>query len=175
MPQQMKTKPVSEAADDLPELTAQQSEFVRHLLAGKTASDAYRLAYDAENMRPNTIWARASELRANSKVAAWMAAARKAELGLAFLTREQYLLRLDAAEQKCWDSGNAGAAVGALKAIGDVLGYNVQLVADVTPAIDRAARLKAIAESNPDLADMARAIAAKHGIEWAKPEHETAH
>ena len=70
MPRRQKTKPLDLDVSGLPELTEQQQEFVRHLLAGKTASDAYRLAYDTAGMQPSTLWSRAAELRANSKVSA---------------------------------------------------------------------------------------------------------
>lgn len=43
-------------------LTEKQDAFARHLAAGLTNSEAYRLAYDAEGMKPHTIWSEACKL-----------------------------------------------------------------------------------------------------------------
>jgi hypothetical protein len=51
-------------------LTGKQSGFVQAILMGANQSDAYRLAYNAENMSDSTIWNEASKLFANPKVAA---------------------------------------------------------------------------------------------------------
>jgi hypothetical protein len=53
--------------DDLPTLTTKQTTFINALLKGKTASDAYKAAYDCSNMADRTIWSEASRLRANPK------------------------------------------------------------------------------------------------------------
>ena len=58
---------------ELPKLTDKQLKFVLAIQEGKTASDAYRECYDCAKSAPKTIWARASELTRNSKVAAWLA------------------------------------------------------------------------------------------------------
>jgi hypothetical protein len=59
-------------ADELPKLTPKQLAFVLALLRGKTASDAYREAYDCEGMASNSIWVAASRLRSDAKVALWL-------------------------------------------------------------------------------------------------------
>lgn len=52
-----------------PKLTAKQERFCELVaLEGMTQADAYREAYDCAKMKPETIWARASELMADSKV-----------------------------------------------------------------------------------------------------------
>jgi hypothetical protein len=51
-------------------LTGKQSAFVHAVLKGANQSDAYRLAYNAENMSDSTIWNEASKLFANPKVSA---------------------------------------------------------------------------------------------------------
>ena len=59
MPRRKLTNPHAEVeGDDLPELTPRQMAFVRYLLAGKGASDAYRLAYNCENQTPESVWVR---------------------------------------------------------------------------------------------------------------------
>ena len=51
-------------------LTAKQEAFAIAIFNGANFSDAYREAYDAENMQPVTIHRQAYELAINSKVAA---------------------------------------------------------------------------------------------------------
>jgi phage terminase small subunit len=51
-------------------LTAKQEAFALAIFNGSNFSDAYREAYDAENMQPVTIHRQAYELAINSKVAA---------------------------------------------------------------------------------------------------------
>ena len=49
-------------------LTAKQEAFTAGIAAGLTQSDAYREAYDAENMTPKQIWEESSKLAADPKV-----------------------------------------------------------------------------------------------------------
>ena len=49
-------------------LTPKQEKFAQLVAGGATYSDAYRGAYDVENMADSTIWSRASELAADGKV-----------------------------------------------------------------------------------------------------------
>lgn len=48
----------------------QEAACQAYIECGGNQSEAYRQAYDAENMKPETIWSKASELFANGKVAA---------------------------------------------------------------------------------------------------------
>ena len=51
-------------------LTPKQDHFARLIaLDGVNQAEAYRQAYDAGNMKPETIWQRASEVARHSKVA----------------------------------------------------------------------------------------------------------
>jgi phage terminase small subunit len=51
-------------------LTAKQQGFVQAILKGANQSDAYREAYNAENMSASTVWNEASKLFAHPTVAA---------------------------------------------------------------------------------------------------------
>lgn len=52
-------------------LTEKQEKFCNYYLdCDGNASEAYRMAYDASKMQPETIWSNASRMLANSKVAA---------------------------------------------------------------------------------------------------------
>ena len=156
-----------EEGADLPDLTEQQRNFVDGILNGKTSSDAYRAAYDCSNMLPNSIWCNASKLRSDAKVAQWIGAARKAELGQCIVTREQHIRRLDALRQIAVETGNVGAAVQAEQLIGKVEGHYTERL-DVM-VNDPMMALREIAAFAPELAAK---LAHEQGIEC---ESETAH
>jgi phage terminase small subunit len=59
------------------ELTPKQEKFAQKYIELGNASEAYREAYDAENMKPVTIRRKAAELLANGKVAAHIARLRE--------------------------------------------------------------------------------------------------
>lgn len=54
-------------------LTKKQEDFCRYYVDTGYASEAYRMAYNTENMKAETIWSNASRLLADSKVAARIA------------------------------------------------------------------------------------------------------
>jgi hypothetical protein len=147
-------------ADELPQLTGQQMEFVQGLLQGMTASDAYRKAYDCSGMVNNTLWCEASKLRNDPRVAQWLDAAREAELGHSKVTLDQHIRRLDRLETIAVKTGNIGAAVQAEQLIGKALGHYVERFEDVTQH-DPMATLEEIRKHSPDLA---QALAREHGI-----------
>lgn len=156
--------------DDLPELTANQREFVRLRLAGKTGADAYRGAYDVSGMNDRAIWVEASRVSANPKVSLWLSAARQAHLGTAVLTRDSHLAELDRLKEIAIASGNVGAAVKAEELRGKVAGHQVDRVQEI-PA-DPADTLRDIAQHQPDLAAQ---LAAAHGIPWDSAKGATKH
>lgn len=151
-------------ADDLPDLTEQQMRFVEGILSGKNGTDAYKAAYDCSNMQPSTIWAVASRLRNNSKVGAWISAARIAELGSSKITFDRWIQRLDAHVQRCISSGNHGAAVQAENIIGKAMGFLAEKV-DVT-VTDFREELRAMVAKDPELEAVAQAYADENGITW---------
>lgn len=165
MPRRKITEPPSLDADELPELSVQQQAFVQALLTGKTASDAYRAAFDTSDWLQSSIWCEASKLSNNPKVLQWLSAARKAQLGTAHITLEQHIRRLDRLAAIAVETGNIGAAVQAESIIGKVAGHHIERVQEV-PA-DPADVLKTIAATAPDLAAM---LAAQAGIPWASAD-----
>lgn len=151
-----------EEGEELPDLTDQQMRFVEGLLAGKSASDAYRESYNTINCTDRTIWAAASRLRADCKVAAWLSAARKAGLGRAAVTLEGHLAELERLREIALETGNVGAAVQAEQLRGKASNHyseNVNLkVNDPTNVLDEIRKL------NPSLADQ---LASEHlGTEY---------
>lgn len=156
-------------AEDLPTLTAQQLDFVKELLSGKNASDAYRAAYDCSNMLPNTIWCEASKLRNCPKVSQWVSAAKKAHLGASTLSLENHLRELERLKEAALESGNHGAAIQAEQLRGKASGHYVDQIRDLT--FDPHDTLAQIAELSPELAKI---LANQEGIEFV-PEGETKH
>lgn len=162
-----------DAADiaELPELTANQQEFVRLLCEGHTASDAYRGAYDCSNMSKPAIWVEASRLRNHPHVALWLSAARKAHLGTATVTIADHMRELERLKEIAVDTGNVGAAVQAEQLRGKAAGHYVEQVRDVT-SYDPVQTLREIAQEDPEYA---ATLAAKHGIEWTADQGSTKH
>lgn len=138
---------------DLPDLTAKQFKFVQGILSGLTASDAYRAAYDCENMSDAAIWVEASRRRSDSKVALWLSQARQQALTSATMTKEAYLQELQRLAKKCEDDKNLGAAVKATELQGKVMGHYVEKVADVTEQTEADRALREIEKENPGLAE----------------------
>jgi hypothetical protein len=155
-----------ENCPDLPELTGQQLAFVKGILDGKSAADAYRLAYNTENMMTKTVWAEASRLRNNRDVTAWLSASRKAYLGHANITLEQHIQRLEELRAIAIDTGNVGAAVQAEQLIGKAIGHYTERYEINTN--DPADMLKQIAELSPELAAQ---LAKDENIPWSTTEH----
>jgi hypothetical protein len=166
------TDELKATASDLPDLTGQQLRFVEGILAGKTASDAYRAAYDTSDMADRTVWAEASKLRAHHGVTTWLDAARCAGFGRASCTFDEHLSELTRLRNLAEKTGNIGAAVQAEQIRGKVAGHHIDKVQDVTEQFDPTRTLQDIARTNPDLA---ASLAAEHGIEWAAGEGVTKH
>jgi hypothetical protein len=159
---------------ELPDLTPQQQKFVEGLAVGMTASEAYRNAYDCSGSQPNTIWVSASRLKANPNVALWIEALQAAGFTRIAVSRDDHLRELERLRNVAERSGNLGAAVQAEQLRGKVAGHYVEKVEHYGGQPDTADRLRALADSNPELATLAQAIAAKHGLDINKPA-ETRH
>lgn len=112
--------------DELPELTPRQEAFALGILEGRTASDAYRAAYDVSGMADASIWCAASKLKSNYKVKQWLSLARAHELERGKLTHEEFLRRLLALAERAELSGNLGAAVNAVVNAGKSAGHMVE-------------------------------------------------
>jgi phage terminase small subunit len=95
----------------VPRLTPKQQAFVQRLLEGKSASDAYRAAYDSSKMADRTIWAEASRLRANPKVAAWLRHYQRIGMDEARITIKEHLAELARGREVAYALGQASAAV----------------------------------------------------------------
>lgn len=159
-----------EAAElvDLPELTAKQQAFVEALLSGKSATDAYRVAYDCTNWTAAAIAVEACRLKSHPKVSLWMQEARKAGLGSATVTLENHLRELERLKELGIERGNIGAAVQAEQLRGKASGHYVEQTVDLTAANDPERILLEIAQLSPEYAE---ALAKQQGFTIDKPKH----
>jgi hypothetical protein len=75
-------------------LTIKQENFCNYYLECGNASEAYRRAYNAANMKDETIWSRASKLLAEYKVSTRVEELRKQANDLSRITKERILKEL---------------------------------------------------------------------------------
>lgn len=124
MARDKKTKPVKH--EELPELTDKQFTFVQGILAGKSAAQSYREAYDAENMGENTIYSKASILRNSDKVRVWLDQMTIDRLKVTKRTLEERIARMEALALIAIRTGNIGAAVQAEEKAGKLEGQYIE-------------------------------------------------
>lgn len=158
MPQNQKTDAFN--IGELEELSEADNKFVLGLLQGLSATDALRQSRDCSNMKPETVYSYASRLRHDSKIGAWLLAARTANLGTARVTLDSHLQELERLREMAASTGNYGAAVNAEVSRGKAAGHYVEKFEDVTR--DPLAALQELAKIAPDAA---KALAQEHGIQ----------
>lgn len=107
-------------------LTPKQEKFAQCIADGMSQADAYRTAFDAGNMKPETIYARASELMADSKVAGRVSELRERLTAKALWTREQSV----AALQNVLDDAPPAARVAAVRELNLMHGFNEPIKVD---------------------------------------------
>lgn len=78
----------------LMELTIKQENFCNYYVECGNASEAYRRAYNASNMKDETIWSRASKLLAEYKVSTRVEELRKQANDMSIITKERILKEL---------------------------------------------------------------------------------
>jgi hypothetical protein len=101
-------------------LTFKQEAFAQGIADGLDQASAYRAAYDAEGMADNTIYARASELVRNSKVADRIAELKGALAEKVLWTREMSVRAL----KETYETGAGSVKVAAVKELNAMHGYN---------------------------------------------------
>lgn len=118
----------------LPDLTEQQMQFALAILEGRSATDAYKSAYNCEKSQITTIYANASRLRNNSNVKAWLEAAKAINLKHCHLTVDAHMAELAKIRDAAFNKANYGAAVKAEMARGQVAGFYISQHLDLTPS-----------------------------------------
>ena len=116
-------------------LTPKQESFAQNVASGKTQADAYRAAFSAGKMKPETIQQAASRLMANSKVSARVTELRKPIIEEVGYSLEAHLKRLEGLSIKAAQAGQFGPAVSAEISRGKASGHYVTKVdANITQA-----------------------------------------
>ncbi len=103
-------------------LTAKQEAFCQAVASGMNQSDAYRSAYDAENMKPETVQSKACLLMAEGKIRARVDSLKQS------LSEKSEWTRLDSvtALRNVVEGSEAKPSdiTGAVKVLNDMHGYN---------------------------------------------------
>lgn len=95
-------------------LTAKQEAFCQAIVSGMSQADAYRAAYSAGSMKPETVQKRASELMRNGEVAGRVAAIRKPVVEKVRYDLEMAMVEAAEAFEVSKSKENGGAMVAAV-------------------------------------------------------------
>lgn len=111
-------------------LTPKQEAFCQAVADGMTQADAYRTAYKAANMKPETIHARASELMADGTISGRVSQLKNALSARALWRREDSVRILSEIAQS--DDARKAEKVQAVKELNAMHGYNEPAKVDLT-------------------------------------------
>jgi phage terminase small subunit len=111
------------------ELTPKQEAFAQAIVTGMSQSDAYRAAYSADNMKPETVQNKAYQLMKRGEVTARVAELRKPVVEAVQITLASHLERLRELSAVAQSSGQLSAAITAEVARGKASGLYVEKVA----------------------------------------------
>lgn len=109
-------------------MTPKEEKFAQLVASGKTQADAYRGAYDAENMKDATIASKASIVMAKGHVRARVEELRKPIVTKVQITLESHLEDLLELRNKAADEGKYAAAVSAEIARGKAAGIVIDKI-----------------------------------------------
>lgn len=110
------------------ELTPKQENFATFYIETGNASKAYRKAYNAEEMKPETIHRKANELMANGKIRARIEALQAEHKERHKLTVDDLLAELEEARIMAIEKGNPNAMTQATMGKAKLLGLDKQMV-----------------------------------------------
>jgi hypothetical protein len=105
-------------------LTAKQEAFAQGIADGLGQADAYRMAYDAEGMKDNTIYSKASVLMSDGKVAARVAELKAQVAEKQLWTREMSVKGLMSAYRIALEAKASTGMTAAVKELNIMHGYN---------------------------------------------------
>ena len=105
-------------------LTAKQEAFAQGIANGLGQADAYRTAYDAANMKDETVYPNASRLMSNSKVLARVAELKAQVAEKQLWTREMSVKGLMSAYRIALEAKASTGMTAAVKELNIMHGYN---------------------------------------------------
>lgn len=111
-------------------LTAKQEKFCQGVADGLSQADAYRAAYDASKMKPQTLWVKAAELMASGNVAVRVDELRAALAEKAMWTREKSVKTL--VDIINTGDAKAGDKINAVKELNSMHGFEAPKKHQVT-------------------------------------------
>ena len=114
-------------------LTPKQENFCLAYLETGNASEAYRRAYDAENMNAQTVYKRASELLDNGEITARLEVLRAPIIAKAQITVEDLLAELEEARKLAMSIEAPAPAVSATMGKAKLLGMDKQVLEHTGP------------------------------------------
>lgn len=109
-------------------LTAKQEAFAQAIADGMGQADAYRTAYDAENMKDDSIYPIASKLMSNHKIATRVAELKSQLQSKQLWSREMSVKAL----VQAYKEGNGAVKVSAVKELNAMHGFNAPQKIDIT-------------------------------------------
>lgn len=101
-------------------LTAKQEAFCQGIADGLGQADAYRAAYDAEDMKENSVYVNASKLMKNAKIIQRIAELRSQVEEKQLWSREMSIKAL----VQAYREGSGSVKVAAVKELNAMHGYN---------------------------------------------------
>ena len=104
-------------------LTPKQEKFAQVVASGMTQADAYRVAYNAGNMKPETIQKRASELMSKGEISGRVRDLQEEGAKIAVYTLAEHLSRLDKLSRGAESEGKFAEAVKAEELRGKAVGF----------------------------------------------------
>lgn len=113
-------------------MTPKQEKFAQCVADGMSQAEAYRTAFDAENMKPETIHKRASELMADGEVKGRVSELKSKLEQKGLWTREMSVQALQKAMDIAQTQNNAAGLTGAVKELNAMHGFNAPLKHEVT-------------------------------------------
>lgn len=154
---------------NLPALTVKQETFVNHILAGKTAREAYRLAFNCSKMNEGSIAVQSSKTLRDPQIAQSIRSRQRIGLEEAAITQANHLAELARLRELAVENTQISAGVQAEHYRGRVAGlYNDKLTLQVGPTDQVLLAQIASLLGN----DMAQALGNAIGIEGEAVEIE---
>lgn len=105
-------------------LTAKQEAFAQGIADGLGQADAYRMAYDAEGMKDDSIYPQASKLMKSPKIATRVAELKSQVAEKQLWTREMSVKGLMSAYRIALEAKSSTGMTGAVKELNVMHGYN---------------------------------------------------
>ena len=127
-------------------LTAKQEAFCQGIADGLGQADAYRAAYDAEDMKENSVYVNASKLMKNAKITQRIAELRSQVQEKQLWSREMSVKAL----VQAYREGSGSVKVAAVKELNAMHGYNEPAKLNISGNLVNRIRREVIDDADAD-------------------------